>query len=415
MKRYAIPCRGALLWLASGALSIGQAQVATDITPTAGVGDLGTTVTQAGASFDITGGTRPNNGPNLFHSFGEFSVGTGDTANLMNDSGLATENILSRVTGGNPSNIFGTIQTAGFSGADLYLVNPNGVLFGPGASLDVEGGFHVSTADFIELADGVRFDTMPSPNDALLSVAPPAAFGFLEENPVGIAVQGSLLQVPAGETLSVVGGDISLFSGRLAAPRGRIDLVSVKSPGEVSSKAIPERLGQIQITHPPEGGFPSVEAGGGGSIFIRGGEFTVADTKVLADGNISVFAADNLHMSDGAQMRADTVGSGEAGSLDVKAHSMLLEGGVKDVRTQWCSLNDMWRPVVADIHRFVSLTWQMLFGSSLDPTRVGTASWAGKRAVGCRLNQLRPPFREPLWGKWRRSQEAFGARDSSCA
>jgi len=218
MKRYCIPCRGALLWLASGALSIGQAQVVTNITPTSGVGDLGTTVTQAAApSFEITGGTRPNNGPNLFHSFGEFSVGTGDTANFVNDSGLATENLLSRVTGNNPSNIFGTIQTTDFSAADLYLLNPSGVLFGPGASLNVEGGFHLSTADFIELADGVRFDALPSPNDALLSTAPPAAFGFLGPNPAPIRVEGSLLEVPEGEILSLVGGDITMADGSLYA------------------------------------------------------------------------------------------------------------------------------------------------------------------------------------------------------
>ncbi len=65
-----VSCRAVLLWLASGVLSMGYAQVATNITPTVGAGDLGTTVTQAGPRFDITGGTLPNNGPNLFHSYG---------------------------------------------------------------------------------------------------------------------------------------------------------------------------------------------------------------------------------------------------------------------------------------------------------------------------------------------------------
>ncbi|MGH8594366.1 MAG: filamentous hemagglutinin N-terminal domain-containing protein [Gammaproteobacteria bacterium] len=122
----------------------------------------------------------------MFHSFGQFSVGTGDIANFTNETALATENILSRVTGGSPSEIFGTLQTTGFPGADLYLLNPSGVLFGPTASLNVEGGFHLSTADFIRLSDGVRFDAMSSPNDALLTTAPPEAFGFLGENPVGL-------------------------------------------------------------------------------------------------------------------------------------------------------------------------------------------------------------------------------------
>jgi filamentous hemagglutinin family protein len=106
---------------------------------------VGTKITQGGSVFDIIGGTR--SGSNLFHSFGLFNVGTGDTANFLNDSGLATSNIIGRVTGGQTSNIFGTIKTTNFGNAGLFLINPAGWLFGPTASLNVGGSFHVSTAD----------------------------------------------------------------------------------------------------------------------------------------------------------------------------------------------------------------------------------------------------------------------------
>jgi large exoprotein involved in heme utilization and adhesion len=69
---------------------------------------------------NITGGTRPGNGPNLFHSFGQFNVPTNNIANFLNETGLPTTNILGRVTGGNISNIFGTIQTTGFGNANLF-------------------------------------------------------------------------------------------------------------------------------------------------------------------------------------------------------------------------------------------------------------------------------------------------------
>src|SRR5438128_1981744 len=82
-----------------------HAIVTTAITPTTGTGNLGTTVTPAGNLYSITGGTRPGNGPNLFHSFDLFSVGTGDIANFLNQPMFPTTNILGRVTGGNPSNI----------------------------------------------------------------------------------------------------------------------------------------------------------------------------------------------------------------------------------------------------------------------------------------------------------------------
>src|SRR5437867_7437961 len=133
-----------------------------------------TTVPNGRINYDITGGTRPGNGPNLFHSFGQFNVPTNNIANFLNETNLLTSNILSRVTGGNPSSIFGTIQTTGFGNANLFLINPAGVLFGPTASLKVGGSFHVSTADYLRLTDGVRFNALPGPEDALLSTAPVA-------------------------------------------------------------------------------------------------------------------------------------------------------------------------------------------------------------------------------------------------
>ena len=83
-------------------LTSGQAQVTTTITPD---GTLGTTVTQSGTVHDITGGTRPGNGPNLFHSFDRFSVGTNDTARFSGPTGIV--NILNRVTGGSSRSSMG--------------------------------------------------------------------------------------------------------------------------------------------------------------------------------------------------------------------------------------------------------------------------------------------------------------------
>src|SRR5262249_57345816 len=110
--------------------------------------------------YDITGGTRPGGGGNLFHSFGDFNVPTNNIANFLNDSGLATSNILGRVTGGNLSNIFGTIQTTGFGSANLFLMNPAGFLFGPNATINVGGMVSFTSADYLRCADGVRFSAM---------------------------------------------------------------------------------------------------------------------------------------------------------------------------------------------------------------------------------------------------------------
>ena len=271
---------GALLCTSSGLLPVTHAQVTSS--------GLGTVVTPSGSNFDITGGTRPSGGTNLFHSFGDFSLNAGAAANFLNNSGLATSNILARVTAGNPSNIFGTINTLDFGTANLFLMNPAGIIFGPTARLDVGGSFHATTADYIKLSDGVTF-AIDTPANVLTS-APPSAFGFLTANPASIDVlRGGVdpdtlevrtLAVPEGQTLSLVGGTLNLGAAEirdgsgnivepakpayLHAPGGRVNLVSVASAGEA---AFDSTTGSISVD-----GFASL-----GSINIRGGTILFPD------------------------------------------------------------------------------------------------------------------------------------------
>lgn len=251
--------------------------------------------------YDITGGTRPGGGTNLFHSFGDFSVPTNNIANFRNDSGLATSNILGRVTGGNISNIFGTIQTTGFGNANLFLVNPAGFLFGQGATVNVGGMVTFTSADYLKLADGARFNAIPNASaDALLSAAPVAAFGFLGSNPGAITVQGSQLTVTEETGISLVGGNITVQGGTLTAPSGQINLVSVGSPskpnvgGEVviagsgqGSGFTPTgfaSLGAITLSQGStiDASAPASTANNAGSVVIRGGQFVMNDSSLKA-------------------------------------------------------------------------------------------------------------------------------------
>ena len=283
--------------------SAALAQVTTDITSD---GSLGTTVTANASVHDITGGTRPGDGPGLFHSFNQFSVGAGNTANFLNDSGLPTTNILSRVTGGDPSKIFGAIQTTDFGQANLYLMNPAGVVFGPTASLNVGGSFHVTTADYLRFGEQ-EFFYADLAKDTVLSIAPPAAFGFLNEDPASITVDHSLfvrdrslLEVIPGNDLSLIGGNLEIqgdagsrdgqgeevFSS-LVAPSGQLALVSVLSPGELpfrSSSALPsgdvnsfEQLGEISSVG---AGRLTTRGNPGGLVMIRAGKLVVIDTEI---------------------------------------------------------------------------------------------------------------------------------------
>jgi filamentous hemagglutinin family protein len=331
------------------------AQAPTAITPTPGAGNLGTQVTQVGNVHDITGGTR--SGTNLFHSFGFFSVGSGDVANFNNTAGLPTSNILGRVTGGQPSNIFGTIQTTNFPGTNLFLLNPAGWVFGAGATLNVSGSFHVSTADYIRFADGNTFCTNACPNGQanVLSVAEPAAFGFLGPSAGPISVQQSFLQVPEGKTLSIVGGALQIadFSS-LAAPGGQVQIGSFASAGEATVGGLDgdfASLGPITISNASIAatGTASVDAGGnvsgvnGGTVLIRGGLINISGAFIDASGGVTedpntftpvgtaagtVLIRGGELVVTGSSISANTVGNGAELAIGLEATGdIVLAGG----------------------------------------------------------------------------------------
>ncbi|MDH4252351.1 MAG: filamentous hemagglutinin N-terminal domain-containing protein, partial [Nitrospira sp.] len=288
-------------------------------------------------NYDITGGTRPGNGTNLFHSFGDFSVGTDQAARFLNDSGLATSNILSRVTGGHVSNIFGEINTTNFPGANLYLINPAGVLFGPTATLNVSGSVHVSTADYLRLADGLRFNAIPGPQDTLLSQAPVVAFGFLQAHPRPITVQGSQLSVAEGKGLSLVGGDVRITKGTLTAPGGQVNLVSLAGRGE--ARVSPEGItiagwtsrGQIVIkggTEPENVARLDTSGAVGGAIVLRGGKLSLVRAEFTTQAKVDNQTGGAIVVEATKSATFDTVGlrTGES-NLDLSDPRASLNGG----------------------------------------------------------------------------------------
>lgn len=190
---------------------------ATNIVPTPGgpgSGGLGTVAAESGNTTNITGGLRPGNGPNVFHSFNQFSVGQGHTAAFINPGGASR--VISRVIGGSPSNINGTIEAMGWN---LYFMNPSGIIFGSSAQLNVSGSAYFSTAQQLTLGDGGIFSTNLVALDATLSTAAPAAFGFVGSGaPAPIVISGSTLQVN-NNTLLLAGGDVQLNGATISAQR----------------------------------------------------------------------------------------------------------------------------------------------------------------------------------------------------
>ncbi len=192
------------------------------ITPDTTLGSENSTVTSTGEIDTINGGAT--RGANLFHSFQEFNVGEGRAAVFSNSTGI--ENILTRVTGANPSIILGTLGVAG-GNANLFLINPNGIIFGSNARLDVGGSFVGTTANAIAFGNQGFFSTTNPSNPELLTVNPDAllfnqirAVSIKNDSvapagtdPAGLNALG--LRVPDGKSLLLVGGNVSMDGGTI--------------------------------------------------------------------------------------------------------------------------------------------------------------------------------------------------------
>jgi len=153
-------------------------------------GTLGSSGSLPGPDYLISDNLGKQSGTNLFHSFESFNIDTGESATFTGP--ISVENVIGRVTGTHSSWIDGTLRSQ-IPNANLYLLNPNGILFGKNASLDMSGSFHASTADYLRLKNGQNFYVNQS-NDFSLMVTPPSRFGFLDSTPANITIQDSILK-----------------------------------------------------------------------------------------------------------------------------------------------------------------------------------------------------------------------------
>ncbi len=370
MKRILWRSLIACLFIFSAAVPL-HAQITLD-------GTVGTASKMAlpGPDYDIRADYGQQAGANLFHSFQQFNIGTNESATFNGPASV--QNIISRVTGGDTSRIDGLLRSA-IDGADMYLLNPAGVMFGPNATLDVSGSFHVSTADYLRLGENERFYTEPLTGE-LLSSAAPAAFGFLDGEAAPISVEGhgeltteiwdedygtwwnwldynkydyAGLEVPEGETISIASGKIDMrgtyfrdkegviktVGSNLRAPIGEISLTAISSQGEVAIAAQDPASGilepasckgDITLSH---GAVLNVENAWNtsGSVFVSGGRFVVdRNSEIISesghlsegarevDGVISV-RADEVFVGNGSRISGETKGTGKGTDISIIA------------------------------------------------------------------------------------------------
>ncbi|ESA37868.1 filamentous hemagglutinin family n-terminal domain protein [Leptolyngbya sp. Heron Island J] len=294
----------------------------------------------------ITGGTLSNDSQTLFHSFEQFSLRNGEAALFQNDPALTT--IITRVTGALGSNIDGVITAQG--NADLFLLNPNGIIFGPNAVLQVPGSFVASSADSIVFDDGSVFSATAPNTPPLLTVSTPTGLQ-MGTTPGEIRVDGPGtfpptlpgLFVSPGHTLALVGGDVTLAGGTVSAPTGRLEIGSATGGLVRLTPAIDgfdldydtvQEFGAITLS---QGALLNTSGPGGGAIDLHGqtvlveegsqilavtlGPLPGADLRITATESVTVQGA-SANGQVISRVSTDTAGEGMGGDLLVETQQL---------------------------------------------------------------------------------------------
>lgn len=294
-----------------------------------------------GLNAQIDGGAVRGN--NLFHSFREFSIPTGGEA-FFNNAATIT-NIISRITGNSISTIDGVIRANG--NANVFLINPNGILFGRNAKLQIGGSFLASTATAIQFGSQGNFSAIAPSAPSLLTVNPSALL-FNQITAQAIQSQASL-EVAPGRSLVLVGNPVNLDGSTLLAPGGQVELAGVTGTGSI---ALTVNDTQFQMNLPlrvplsdvslNNGSEINVRAGGGGSIAISGQNITLANTSILRAGiefdrgavgsqagDVTITASGSVKLTEGSFIANSTLGRGDSGDVAITAASVFLQDGAQ--------------------------------------------------------------------------------------
>ena len=323
---------------------------------------VNSTITSNGNSMIIEGGTSATG--NLFHSFQEFSVPTGGEAFFNNAT--TVENILTRITGDSISNIDGTIRANG--SANLFLLNPNGIVFGTNARLNIGGSFLGTTAKSVIFENGLEFSaSSPVEQDAILTVNVPIGLQFgggtgeIAVSGPGHGLQISLLvpfnisSVPPGlgvlpgQTLALIGNNITTDGGLIGAPGGRVELAGVQQGRVLFSLADAsfryDRVDQFGDLFLDGQSLVNVSGAPSGSIRLQGRNIALENESVILSQNARADAGGLMTIRATAQFNSgqsgvgglvvsDNVGSGRGSDLTVVAPRMrFLNGGAILQRT----------------------------------------------------------------------------------
>ncbi|KOR32457.1 hypothetical protein TI05_07140 [Achromatium sp. WMS3] len=303
-----------------------QGEIATD-------GTVGTKGSLSGPDYAIPHTIGKTVGNNLFHSFDVFNINRGETATFTGPN--TTQNVISRVTGGTPSTINGTLRSQ-VGTANFYFLNPAGVIFGPSASVDVPGAFHVTTANELLFTDGSKFSAT-NPSGSNLTAATPEAFGFLGRTG-DIQINNGQLTFKEGTNVNVAGSSITSTNATLEIPKGNL---RIYGQGDT--------IGTIPLTGPLPAGNGTIamknsswrtSGDGAGAIYISGDKVEIKgwidndNTGSQHAAGILQIEANTLSIdSFGAYITSDAQSQGNAGKINLKAQNLSINQGYISSKT----------------------------------------------------------------------------------
>ena len=305
------------------------AQIRTD----GSVGAAAQSLAAPGGQYTIPQSLGRLAGANLFHSFKDFNINSGEAATFTTSS-IGISNVISRVTGGTVSNINGTLALRAADGAPaLWFINPAGVAFGQGASIDLPGAFHVSTANYLKFPDGKFYsDTQKV---STFSSAPPEAFGFLGTSRASIEVNTGAKLSNRDSTLNLIAGDITIDGSEVRNAAGTLNLVAMGATvGEVSTNGVAPQAadGLIKIVNGAKAGSQTSSEVKAGDVSVTAGTLLV-DSSVLSSkttgsgngGTVRIQVADAMSVLHDSYVGSSSSGAGVSGDVSVSAGTLLID------------------------------------------------------------------------------------------
>jgi len=299
-------------------------KVSAQVIPDNTLGSENTIINTNLSALEINGGAT--RGSNLFHSFQEFSISTGDSVLFNNTTNI--QNIISRVTGGNISNINGLIRANG--AANLFLLNPNGITFGTGARLNIGGSFFATTASDFRFSDGSIFSANPAKSSSLLTVSTPIG---LQLGTRGDINNSGRLVVKPGHNISLNGSNLT-HTGELVAPNGKVELLGLRLA------LFPNSL--IDVSGDNGGGQVLIGNNITQSVYIDKLANIKADALTNGNGGeIKVFSTDSTRVY-GTLSAKSGVESGNGGLIETSGKNFLDVAGIKADASSVNGLSGTW-------------------------------------------------------------------------